>query len=562
MESFTAEIIASSLTYASEEMGIALRNSAYSPNIKDRMDHSCAILDACGRLIAQAEHIPVHLGSLPWGLRQTLDRMEREGMQLSAGDMVAVNNPYLSGTHLNDITVIRPVFHGGRIVAYAANKAHHSDVGGKVPGSIPFDAENIFQEGFIIDPVYLMRKGRINSTFIKLLSSNSRDPYQRKGDIRAQIAANLLGEARVLSLLERSGLRLFNAASHTAILRSRRIAELRLSGMPDGRYGAEDCMELPDGARVRLRVTLIKKGRFLKVDYEGTAPQVSMPLNAVYGVTLSGVYYAFRAVAGTDTATNEGCFSPLEVTVPRRSMLNPEFPCPVSAGNTETSMRNVDVLFRAFSRIVPDEIPAACGGSMNNIMMGGVAGGSTWSFYETNGVGSGACHGSDGVSGIQCNMTNTMNTPVEIVELNYPVEIVRYELRTGSGGAGRWRGGCGIERAYRAREKTTLTVVAERENTFPYGLEGGEEGRGSEFHLMRKSSPGIWKRVPSKCSFELEHGDIFHIRTAGGGGYGNADERSELERRNDERNGLTQAAPLPLWFPPDSTLGERKRKTK
>ncbi|MBX8641736.1 MAG: hydantoinase B/oxoprolinase family protein [Thermoplasmata archaeon] len=548
MESFTSEIISSSLMYASEEMGIVLRNSAYSPNIKDRMDHSCALLDREGRLIAQAEHIPVHLGSLPWGLGRTLQHMRREGMQISVGDMIAVNNPYLSGTHLNDITVIRPVFHKGKLAAFAANKAHHSDVGGKVPGSIPFDAEELFQEGFIIDPVKLMKKGRTDVSFIRLLSSNSRDPYQRRGDIRAQIAANLLGETRLRALLEKYGIRSFEEANETAIQRSREITEHRLSEMKDGISGAEDYMELPDGRKVVLRVRLKKKGRRLTADYEGTAEQVRTPLNAVFGVTLSGVYFALRAIAGTDMVTNDGCFSPVDVRVPERSLLNPEFPFPVSAGNTETSMRNVDVLFRAFAGFAPGKVPAACGGSMNNVMIGGVSHGSTWSFYETNGVGSGAYDGGDGVSGIQCNMTNTMNTPAEIVELDYPIEIVRYELRTGSGGAGRWRGGCGIDRAYRALEKMTLTVVAERENTFPYGLEGGEDGKGSEFHLMKNSSPGTWKRVPSKCSIEMEQGDIFLIRTAGGGGYGNANERTLTDRINDERQGLTQAVSPPVRF--------------
>lgn len=536
-----SEIIRSSLTFCSEEMGIALRNSAYSPNIKDRMDHSCAILDTGGRLLAQAEHIPVHLGSLPWGLKRTLERLERDGMELFNGDMVMVNNPYLSGTHLNDVTIISPIFHKGRIVAYAANKAHHSDVGGKVPGSIPADATDLFQEGIIIDPVKLMRRGRIDSDVVGMLSSNSRDPYQRRGDVRAQVAANLLGGRRISSLLQEYGLRAFVAASQSALDYSEKMTRLALRSFPDGNGSADDSMEMSGIGDIPMHVLVSKEGDTVSIDYDGTARQVRAPVNAVYGVTLSAVYYVLKCITDPDIMMNDGCFRPVSVRAPEGTLLNPEFPYPVSAGNTETSMRNADLLLRAFYQLVPERIPASCGGSMNNVMMGGAVPGGTWSFYETNAVGMGASGGRDGTDGIHCNMTNTLNTPAELVELYYPLSIVRYQFREGSGGGGKWRGGAGIERSYLIRaDDTTFTIMAERERIAPQGLDGGGEGGRTEVYLERN---GERSRVPSKCTLSLASGDIITLRTAGGGGYGEYSHREEELLAKDRRDRLILVRP-------------------
>lgn len=531
-----SEIIRSSLTFCSEEMGIALRNSAYSPNIKDRMDHSCAIMDPHGRFLAQAEHIPVHLGSLPWGLKKTLEYVEREGMELFRGDMVMVNNPYLSGTHLNDITLISPVFSKGRIVAYAANKAHHSDVGGKVPGSIPPDATDLFQEGMIIDPVKLVNRGRINGDVLSLLSSNSRDPYQRKGDARAQIAANILGEKRIMSMVSEYGIRSFESASESALDYSERMTRLAISSFPGAAGEAADCMEMPGMDDIPMRVSVTRHNDTIAIDYTGTSNQVRAPINAVYGVTLSAVYYVLKCITDPDIMMNDGCFRPVAVNVPQGTLLNPTFPYPVSAGNTETSMRNADLLLRAFYGLVPDRIPAACGGSMNNIMIGGICRGRTWSFYETNAVGMGASSGMDGADGIHCNMTNTLNTPAELVELNYPLSIVRYQFRDGSGGPGKWRGGAGIERSYRVRsDDTRFTVMAEREWHSPPGLMGGGEGSRTEVYAEHD---GQVKRIPTKCSIDLASGDVVTIKTAGGGGYGPYEDRAPELLERDSRDRL------------------------
>lgn len=514
----TLEVIRGSLAYASEEMGITLRNSAYSPNIKDRMDHSCAILDSRGRLIAQAEHIPVHLGSLPWGLKKVLEYMEKEGMNIARGDMVLVNNPYIAGTHLNDITVIRPVFYGSRLVAFVSNKAHHSDVGGKVPGSIPPDAIDIYQEGLILDPVKVMKGNRVVEDIVRTIASNSRSPYQRKGDIRAQIAANLIGERRVLALVERYGPEVFNEGVEEAINYTERVIRSGLSTLPDSSEEAEDYVELPDGGLAKINVRIKKRGGFLSVDYSGTSPQVRVPLNAVYGVTLSGVYYVVKALTDPEIMMNDGCFRVIDVRVPEGTILNPVFPAPVSGGNVETSMRNVDALLKAFAKIAPERVPAACGGSMNNIMFGGVYKGMTWSFYETVGVGLGAYNGGNGLNGVHCNMTNTMNTPVELVELYYPLRIERYELREGSGGEGMYRGGMGVERVYRVlADNTVFTVIADRERIAPWGLMGGGNGKPTEVYIKRGEEI---KRVPAKHSEELMKDDLVILRTAGGGGYG------------------------------------------
>ena len=537
MDRFESEIIRSSLTFCSEEMGIALRNSAYSSNIKDRMDHSCAVLDPDGRLLAQAEHIPVHLGSLPWGLKRTLEYTEREGIELMKGDMLMVNNPYLSGTHLNDITLICPIVNGGRTVAYSCNKAHHSDVGGKVPGSIPSDATDIFQEGIILDPVKLVRKGAVDREVLSMLSSNSRDPYQRKGDVRAQVAANLLGEKRIISLIRQYGLKSFENAAGAALDYSERMVRKAIASFPDRTGNAADCMEMPSGD-VGMKVAVRKNEDSISIDYTGTAGQVKAPVNAVYGVTLSAVYYVLKCITDPDIMMNDGCFRPVAVHVPEGTLLNPTFPYPVSAGNTETSQRNADLLFRAFYGIVPERISASCGGSMNNIMIGGLAGGRTWSFYETNAVGMGASSGKDGIDGIHCNMTNTLNTPAELVELYYPLSITRYQFRDGSGGMGEWRGGAGIERSFRiGNDQTLLTVMAERERHAPQGLNGGLEGARTEIQLERG---GRRERIPSKCTVELSEGDIVTIFTAGGGGFGNPSKREKAAAEADRRSGLAR----------------------
>jgi N-methylhydantoinase B len=534
----TVEIIRNSLVYASEEMGIALRNSSYSPNIRERMDHSAAIFDDEGRLLGQAEHIPVHLGSLPWGLRKTLDYCYAENIELAQSSMLMVNNPYIAGTHLNDVTVIRPIFYSNKLLAYAANKAHHSDVGGRVPGSISTDAKTLFEEGVVIDPRYLIRKNRFVDSAVSALASKSRTPRERRGDLKAQSAANITGERRVIDLVKKHGADTFQQACAESLKKTEHLMRSRLSNIPSGTYHAEDYLEDPDGHDIRLKVTLtISTGR-LKVDYAGTDGQVSNPLNAVYGATLSGVHYVARTLTGDDVPANQGAFSPITVQVPRGTVLNPTFPHPVGGGNVETSQRNADLLYRAFSKAIPDKVSADSGGSMNNVMMGGTYNGRKWAFYETIGVGLGARKGADGIDGIQANMTNTMNTPIEEVERSYPLLIQQYQFRPDSSGLGRSRGGSGMIRSYQAlADDITVTVLADRGRNRPQGLLAGGPGAATEVTLYRRQNGKPHKtKLPVKVTVRVSKGDTIEIKTAGGGGHGSPNDRSNSRIRNDIEN--------------------------
>lgn len=536
----TVEIIRNSLVYASEEMGIALRNSSYSPNIRERMDHSAAIFDNEGRLLAQAEHIPVHLGSLPWGLGKTLDYCHKERIGLEPFSMLMVNNPYIAGTHLNDVTVIRPIYHSNRLVGYTANKAHHADVGGKVPGSISVDAKTLFEEGVVVDPKYLIRKNKFVQNGVTGFISKSRTPTERIGDLKAQTAANITGERRVLELVKKHGWKTFRQACSESLRKTEALMRLRLSKIPAGTYRAQDCLEDPDGHDIQLKVTLTVSKDSLRVDYTGTDAQVSNPLNAVYGVTLSGVHYVTRTLTGDDIPANHGAFAPITVNVPEGTILNPTFPHPVASGNVETSQRNADLLYRAFSKVIPDRVPADSGGSMNNIMMGGTHKGRNWAFYETIGVGLGARSHADGIDGIQANMTNTMNTPIEEIERSYPLVIKQYELRPNSAGPGQHRGGTGIIRSYQALTNgVTVTVLADRGRNRPQGLYGGGPGGRTEVTLCKRTNGKIREvRLPVKITVLLEKGDIIEIRTAGGGGYGKAETREKPRIKIDIENEL------------------------
>ncbi|MDW8044041.1 MAG: hydantoinase B/oxoprolinase family protein [Nitrososphaerota archaeon] len=513
------ELVKHSLVYVSEEMGVALRKSAYSPNIRERADHSCAILDASGRLIGQAEHIPVHIGSLPLGLRNALRYLEERGVEVREGDMYVLNDPYIAGTHLNDVTTIRPVFHRGKLVGYVANKAHQVDVGGIDPASISMRAETIWQEGLIIPPVRLMKGNRLVEDVVELISSNTRTPEVTLGDLRAQVAANLLGERKLLELIERVSLPVFEEAVEEVLERTNRAVRSELSRMPHGRSRAEDYLELDErDLTIRAEVEVSQEG--FRVDFEGTDPQVERPLNAVLGVTTAAATYTFRTLLGSDVLLNDGFVRTVTVRAPPGTIVNPVKPAPVSAGNLETSQRIVDVIYRALAEIVPERVPAASNGSMNNLMMGGVhpETGKTWAFYETIGGGGGARPGMDGVDGVHCHMTNTLNTPIEVIEHYYPVLFVCYRLREGSGGEGRWRGGMGIERGFRALARIKVTVIGERSRHRPWGLRGGGDGAPSEYVVERTSGERV--RLRSKDATVLEQGDVLIIRTAGGGGYG------------------------------------------
>jgi N-methylhydantoinase B len=542
LDQTTVEIIRNSLVYASEEMGIALRNASYSPNIRERMDHSAALFDKEGRLLAQAEHIPVHLGSLPWGLARTLDYCDHEGIDLEPSSMIMVNNPYLSGTHLNDVTVIRPIFLHHTLIGYAANKAHHADVGGKVPGSISTDAKTLYEEGVVIDPRHLIRKGKFVKGAVEALASRSRTPNERMGDLKAQTAANITGERRVVQLVDKHGLTIFQEACDESLRQAEQLARLRLARIPSGTYEAEDYLEDPKGRSLRLHVTIRLSRKGIYFDYTGTEIQVSNPLNAVYGVTLSGVFFVVRTLTGDDVPANHGGFALINVHVPEGTILNPAFPHPVAGGNLETSQRNATLLYRAFSKAIPDRVPADAGGSMNNVMMGGEWRGKSWAFYETIGVGLGAQKEVDGIDGIQCNMTNTMNTPIEEIERSYPILLRQYELRPNSGGSGRRRGGTGIIRSYQAlADSITITVLADRGRLKPRGLAGGGPALPVEVNLYQTRKGQVLKsRLPIKATIRLKKGDTVEIKTAGGGGYGQPERREKNRVREDNENGLVE----------------------
>ncbi len=531
------EVIRNALLYASEEMGIVVRNASFSPNIKERLDHSCALFDEGGRLIAQAEHIPVHLGSLPVGIANTLAYLEQHGQQLEPGDMIAVNNPYIAGTHLNDITLIRPIYFEQQLVGYAASKAHHTDVGGRVPGSISSDATEVFQEGLILPPVKLMVANRFQEDIASIICANSRTPASRMGDLRAQIAGNLRGELRLQEVIGRYGLPTFSAAINRILDESEIRLRQALARFPAGRYEAEDYLDDSgqDDTPVRLKVTLTLANDELRVDYTGTNPQVQAPVNAVFGVTLSAVYYVLRSVTDHTIPMNEGCFRPVTVYAPEGTLLNPRFPAPVAGGNVETSMRNADVLLQAFAKIAPERVPACSGGTMTNLMVGG----DDWAFYETIGVGMGGRPGLDGIDGIQTNMTNTLNTPIEAMERHFPIRMTRYEFRENSGGRGQFRGGCGLVRGFELlAERATVTVLGDRARFAPPGAQGGEPGKASERTLFRHDSRQAGMALPAKTTFVMRRGDELVIRTPGGGGFGPPERREQAQLDADRQSGL------------------------
>lgn len=520
IDPITAEIVKSALVYAGEEMGIAVRDSAYSPNIKERLDHSCALFDRHGRLIAQAEHIPVHLGSLPWGLKRMLESIEREHGGVRKGEMWVANDPYVTGTHLNDVTVLRPIFHGATLAGFAANKAHHADVGGSVPGSMPADARDLFDEGAVVPPLRLVREDRIVDETVALFRAASRTPAASAGDLRAQIAGNYTGERRLLELCERYGFELFERAIARALDDSERRMRAALRALPAGVYDATDYLEDREGKpSIAIVVRLELNDGSVRLDYTGTAPQRNDPLNAVFGVTLSGVYYALRTVTDFTIPMNEGCFRPVEVHVPEGTLLNPRRPAPVSGGNVETSMRNAEVVLQALAKAAPDRVAACSGGTMSNVMLGGKTNtGRAWAFYETNGCGMGARPNMNGIDAIHCHMTNTLNTPIEAVEREFPLRIVRYEIAEGTGGAGRHRGGNGLIRALELTEGSAqATLLADRHTLRPPGAQGGEPGTCGRHTLTRDGTETV---IAAKTSLPLEPGDVLTIQTPGGGGYG------------------------------------------
>jgi N-methylhydantoinase B len=540
-EKLTVELVKHSLIYISEEMGVALRKSAYSPNIRERADHSCAVLDPKGRTIGQAEHIPVHIGSFALGLKNTLKFLQKEEIELCSGDMIIVNDPYISGTHLNDITVIRPIYHAARIIGFTANKAHHVDVGGLTPASLNPFAKELAEEGIVIQPRKLIEKNVLRSDVVDMFCAGTRMPKTTMGDLRAQIAANLLGERRVIELAAKIGVAQFWNACESTLDQTQRLTLSAIGKIPKGTWTGEDYLELGDELLpIHETVTVSEEG--VSVDFNGTAAQVQAPLNAVLGVTTAAVNFTVKTLMPQELPINDGFHRTIKIDAPEGTIVNPLRPAPVAGGNVETSQRIVDTTYRALSNAMPDRIPAAAHGSMNNLMMGGIhpENGRPWAFYETVGGGYGARKGLDGVDAVQVNMTNTMNTPVEVMEHYYPVRFESYKILQDSGGLGEWRGGMGIERAFTAKAKVQITLIGERHRIAPYGLWGGFPGRRSDYFVVRSNGEHV--QLESKDSTVLESGDKLVIRTAGGGGYGDPQKRDTELVKTDLANGCISEA--------------------
>ncbi|MBI2301290.1 MAG: hydantoinase B/oxoprolinase family protein [Armatimonadetes bacterium] len=491
-----------------EEMGATLCRCAYSPNIKERRDYSCALFDPAGRMAAQAAHIPVHLGAMPLSVASAL-----AAQPLGPGDVVLLNDPYAGGSHLPDWTVLSGVFRDGECVAVVANRAHHADVGGLRPGSMG-EATEIHQEGLRIPPVRLVRGGRLDADVEALLLANTRTPEERRGDLAAQLAALRVGEARVLQLAgDELGEAMAALQDYTE-----RVLRATLRAIPDGTYAFDDAMD--DGTRIAVRLSLA--GDSAEVDLRDSGPQQPGPNNAVRAVTISAATYCFACLLPRDVPLNDGCFRPLAVLTRPGSLVDALPPAAVAGGNVETSQRIVDVVLGALAQALPERIPAASQGTMNNLLMGGVGReGTPFTYYETIAGGMGARPGADGLSGVHVHMTNTLNTPAEAVEYAYPLRVERYELREGTGGAGRYRGGDGIRRDVRALCDCEATLLTERRVGEPYGLRGAAAGRRGRNVLL---PPEGERELGGQAAVSLRAGDVLSVRTPGGGGWGRATE--------------------------------------
>ncbi len=515
----TFEVIKNALISVSREMSIALRRTAFSPNIKERRDCSCALFDSEGRLVAQSKDIPVHLGAMPMSVKSCMDQI---GAELEEGTMALLNDPYSGGSHLPDLTLVAPVFAGGERVAFAANRAHHADVGGISPGSMPGLSTSIHEEGIVIPPRIIVRDSILNQNEVDDLLRETRTPDERLGDLSAQLAANIVGIRRLQDTAAEhhwdSILRTFDELQSYSAEMMRRS----LSNFEGSESTFTDVME-SDGAGswdIPIVLQLKIEGGIAKVDFNGTANQVAGNINCPIASTLSSVYYVFITLFGQDVPVNEGCWSIIDVRVPKGSFLNPRYPAAVSAGNVETSQRIVDVTLGALAPIVPDLVPSASQGTMNNVTIGGndPQTGKPFSFYETIGGGAGASKGQRGTSGIHVHMTNTLNTPIEALETAYPLRVMKYCIRDGSGGIGEWHGGHGIVREIEIlTDNGVVSIQSERRETKPWGLNGGLPGMSGRNSIIYDGEVHL---LQAKTTFKVPMGAIIRIETPGGAGWG------------------------------------------
>jgi len=542
----TLEVYRHLFTAVAEEMGAALRRASFSPNIKERRDYSCAVFDARGIAVAMGDHMPVHLGAMPMSVSAALDELGN----LEPGDVAILNDPYRGGTHLPDITLIAPVYEGTgvggrndrppwrertkeplefpRTLGYVASRAHHADVGGATPGSMPL-AQEIFEEGIRIPPGRLYRRGRRNDDLWNLVLANVRTPRERAGDLDAQLGALHTGRMRLLEIASRRGRESVTEAMAALIAYADRMVEEGIRRIPEGRYTGRDAME-DDGfgsGPVPIQVRLdVGDGR-VEVDFEGTAAQTRGGINAVAAITASATRYVIRCVVEAlleePLPAGGGSMEAVEISLPRGSVVDALPPASVAAGNVETSQRITDVLLRAFREALPNLVPALSQGTMNNTAIGGVdpRSGERFAYYETMGGGMGAGPSRPGLSGVHTHMSNSLNTPVEALEHAYPFRVVRYGLRRGTGGRGRNRGGDGLRREIVLLGDARVTLLSERREVGPAGAQGGEAGAPGRNLLIRS---GEERELPGKVSLDVNRGDRISIRSPGGGGWGTPDE--------------------------------------
>ena len=506
-----------------EEMGIVLSRAAFSSNIKERKDFSCAIFDAGGELVAQAAHIPVHLGAMPETVKHVLQHHH-----FRPEDEIIVNDPFRGGSHLPDITLIKPVFLEGRLLFYTATRAHHADIGGITPGSMG-NCTSIHAEGVRIKPTLLKIQGTLNTDFMATFLSKVRNGKERFGDLKAQSASLDRGGLRLLEVIDKYGLPHINAIIKDLKDYSERLMGHTIYAIPDGTYEFSDVLD-NDGVGtdpLTIHASIHIQDDRATIDFCKSCDQVNSPLNAVRPVTISATMYVFQTVMGEGYPINQGSYRPITIKTRSGSILDATYPAPVAAGNVETSQRIVDVLYGCLATPLPQTIPAASCGSMNNISIGWHNDdGTELTYYETIAGGMGARPDQPGVDGIQTHMTNTLNTPIEALEHDYPLRIETYALRHGSGGTGNHRGGDGIIRSYRFLQKATVSLLCDRRMSAPYGVQGGNAGK-SGVNILIKSD-GSQKTLAGKSNFTVLAGDLLRIETPGGGGFGKKSDNKEV----------------------------------
>src|SRR5881296_3739335 len=516
------EILQTALSFIPEEMGVALRRTAYSPNIKERMDASCALFDAEGRIVAQAEHIPVHLGSMPVAVEAAMRDFPGT---LREGDQIILNVPYRGCTHLPDVTLIRPVFLRQSVIGFTANRAHHADIGGKVVGSMPANAMRLEDEGLVLEPQKMMDRGAERRAVLERFRRETLNPSERLGDLRAQVAANELGARRLVEFVQRIGITRLRRSVDELLDYGERRVRAAIGELPRGTWAAEDFLEgaaTDEPERIRIHAEVTVGGSGIAVDFAGTDRQVPGNLNAPLAVTLSASSYVVRCLTDPDAPRNAGALRPLRVLAREGSLVSPRPPAAVAAGNVETSQRIVDVLFLALAVPLRDRVPAQSQGTMNNLTIG-ASRPRPFSYYETIAGGEGALPYRPGMSGVHTHMTNTRNTPIEALELAAPLRVEEYRLIPESGGRGRFPGGDGVRRSLRfLARKGTASILSERRVLRPKGLEGGDDGRPGKNLLVRH---GRRRGLPAKATLELRRDDLLVIETPGGGGWGPRERR-------------------------------------